>query len=602
MGTRRGLLEGWARWAALLSVLLAPVAHGLDDATVVRVIGLARTQLAATTAAMPSSARSPKAARADGSWSTVANTDRIGWTQGFLPGSQWLMFQVGGEPLWRDRAVRWTRALEGQQTNRETHDLGFKLFTSYGQAYRLTGDPYYRGVLLTAAASLSSRYNATAGIIDCCDWNPRWQLPMVIDTMMNLELLLWAADHGGSAVWRQQALQHALTTLRDAVRPDGSTFHVVDYVPATGAVRLKETLQGAGTNTTWARGQAWAIYGFTMVYRYTRDARMLQAAQRTASWYLDHLPADGIPNWDFDSPVLRKDSSAAAVTASALLELATQVPDAALAARYRAAALRTLDILASPAYLATASTSPGLLRHAVGDLPAGREVDTTLIYADYYFLEALLRFNPRPPYPWYSKTSFSRGTHLLGAGNTGVRQLDFDVIARSAPIDGVVAYADSSTAASSFSSYGMLVRLNPSGFFDVRNGATYGAQVRVPYRSGLRYHVRILADLPARRYSVWVRPPGGSEVRIADRFAFRSDAPLMDDLGQAAVRSVAADSDFRVVGHAVGPAALATAEQLSPAEVDASGCGGEGSGASALGALGLLALGGLRPGRRARSG
>jgi hypothetical protein len=218
-------------------------------------------------------------------------------------------------------------------------------------------------------------------------------VPLVTDTMMNLELLFWASRNGGDAAWNTMALNHALKTMTDMVRPDGSTFHVVDYDTA-GRIRSRGTFQGYSDSSTWARGQAWAIYGFTMAYRYTRDPRMLQTAQRVTNYYLDRLPADGIPFWDFDAPASQqvKDSSAAAIVASALLELSEFVTDPADKARYRAAALHMLETLASPAYLVSGTSTYAILNHGVGNFPAGQEVDVGLIYGDYYLLEAVLRF------------------------------------------------------------------------------------------------------------------------------------------------------------------------------------------------------------------
>lgn len=534
-----------------LSMLVAvPRAWAFSDADAVKVIGFARTQLADTTREMPDQTYSPKAGLSNGTWSRVRNTDLIAWTQGFFPGSMWFMFQVGSEPLWRDRADRWTRALELQKTNRQTHDLGFKMFLSFGNAYRLTGDPYYRGVLLTSAESLASRYNSTVGIISCCDWNPNWQVPLVTDTMMNIELLLWASQNGGRAEWRTMALNHALKTLKDAVRADGSSFHYVDY-STTGAIRSKGTYQGYSASSTWARGHVWLMYGFTMVYRYTGDTRMLDAARKVTDWYLAHLPSDMVPNWDFNAPSMSKDSSAAAAAASALLELSTLDPDATRKARYRDAALRTLDSLVSPAYFAEGTNSPGLLLHGVGNYPAGQEINTTLIYGDYYFLEAVLRFNPKPPYPWYSKTDFYQSQHLLGTSNTGVRTIQFDVNPRAATQDGTIGYTDSSTDVAGYGSLNLTVRMNTSGYFDVRNGGGYAALTRVPFVSGQTYHVRIVADLGAQRYSVWVRPPGGAEIQIASNYVFRTGAPAINDLGRVSVRTVNTDSDFRVLRHTI---------------------------------------------------
>ena len=237
---------GLSRMGAVLGLMLmgmvSPTAHAFEDADAIRVFTFARAQLADTTAEMPSVNRSPKASLSNGTWTTVANTDRIAWTQGFFPGSMWLMFQVASEPIWRDRADMWTRPLEVQKTNTETHDLGFKMFLSFGQAWRLTGNTYYRDVLLTSADSLATRYNSQIGIIKCCDWNPNWNIPLVTDTMMDIELLLWASQNGRPA-YRAMAVNHALKTLADAVRPDGSSFHYVDY-RNDGTIRSRGTFQG----------------------------------------------------------------------------------------------------------------------------------------------------------------------------------------------------------------------------------------------------------------------------------------------------------------------------------------------------------------------
>ncbi|MFP2931608.1 alpha-12C2-mannosidase [Pyxidicoccus sp. 3LG] len=549
----------------LLMLAVVPRAHAFSDADAVKVIGFARSQLADTTREMPDATWSPKAGLPDGTWSREANNDMIDWTQGFFPGSMWFMYQVGAEPLWRDRADRWTRPLELQKTNRQTHDLGFKMFLSFGHAYRVTGDTYYRGVVLTAAESLASRYNSQVGFINCCDWNSDWQAPLVTDTMMNLELLLWASQNGGKAEWKTMAVNHALRTLQDAVRPDGSSFHYVDYNRTTGAIRSKGTFQGYSASSTWARGHAWLIYGYTMVYRYTNDVRMLEAARKVTDWYLNNLPADMVPKWDFNAPDSQKDSSAAAIVASALLELSQLETDAARKTRYRDAALRTLDTLMTPTYFAEGTNSPGLLLHGVGHLPAGKEIDTALIYGDYYFLEAVLRFNPKPPYPWYSKTDFFQSQHLLGSSNTGVRTLEYDVTPRVASQDGTVGYADSSTNVTGYAVLAMTVRMNTEGYFDVRNGGAYSVLTRVPFVTGQTYHVRIVADLPAKRYSVWVRPPGGSEIQIANNYAFRVGAPAIDDIGRVSVRTVLADSDFRVLGHKVSAGATVSGPPTSEA-------------------------------------
>ncbi|RYZ39938.1 MAG: alpha-12C2-mannosidase [Myxococcaceae bacterium] len=535
----------------MLALLVAPVAHAFNDADAVRVLTFARAQLGDTTAEMPNVNRSPKSSLSNGTWTTVGNTDRIAWTQGFFPGSMWFMYQVAGEPYWRDRADLWTRPLEVQKTNTETHDLGFKMQLSYGNAWRLTGNTYYRDVLLASAGSLATRYNSTLGIIDCCDWNPAWDIPLVTDTMVDIELLLWGAQNGGPAVWRTMAVNHALKTLADAVRPDGSSYHYVDY-RANGTIRSRGTFQGYSSTSTWARGQAWLIYGYTMVYRYTGDARFLAAARKVTDYYLANLYGDRVPNWDFNAPSRYKDSSAAAAVASALLELSGLETDAARRTTYRAAALAMLDSLASPAYLAQGTNSPGLLLHGVGNLPANQEINVSLIYGDYYFLEALMRFNARPNYPWYSKLSLPRGQHLLGTTNTGIRNVEFDLTPLASNLSGgVVGWTDSSTEVTAFTRLNMAVRMSEDGIFQVRNGAGWSWIRRVPYVNGQTYHFRMNVDLNARRYTVWVTPPGAVEVLLVDRVAFRSDGPAINDLGRVAVISTVVDSDFRVTSHRV---------------------------------------------------
>jgi unsaturated chondroitin disaccharide hydrolase len=374
--------------AALILVFGSPSARALDDASAARAIELAGQKLSATAAVLTPTV-SPTTTRTDGSWNTALNTDRVAWTQGFFPGANWYLYDLTGDAAARSRADLWTRALEVQKTNTQTHDLGFKMVPSFAHAYRVTGDAYYKNVLLTAAASLASRFDPAIGVVICCDWNPDWQRPTVVDTMMNLELLLWGAENGGQQAWRDMAISHALKSLADMVRDDGSTYQVVDY-STSGAIRSRGTYQGYSASSTWTRGQAWAIYGFTMVYRYTSDPRMLAAARKVSDLYLSRLGSDPIPNWDFDAPTQQKDSSAAAAVASALFELSGFVaaPDRD---RYLLAATRMLDALASPGYLATQTPDAAVLLHGVGEFPAGKAVDAGLIYGDYYFMEALAR-------------------------------------------------------------------------------------------------------------------------------------------------------------------------------------------------------------------
>ncbi len=364
------------------------VSNAPRDVAAAHALNYANQQLTATAAGMDPTL-SPNTTQADGTWLTVLNDDQFGWTQGFFPGANWYLYDLTGDPAAKARADQWTRTLEVQQTNTQTHDLGFKMFLSYGHAWRTTGDPYYRDVLLTAAGSLASRYDSTIGGVICCDWNPDWHRPIVVDTMMNLELLLWGAQNGGPQSWRDMAVAHALKTLADLVRPDGGTYHVVDY-STSGAILFRGTSQGYSDSSTWTRGQAWAIHGFTTVYRYTSDPRMLAAARKVADYYLSRLGNDWVPNWDFDAPTLQKDSSAAAATASALFELGGYVaePDRQ---RYTEAALEMVDELASPAYLSEGTSNPAILLHGSANVPGSQGIDVGLSYGDHYFLEALAR-------------------------------------------------------------------------------------------------------------------------------------------------------------------------------------------------------------------
>ena len=326
---------------------------------------------------------------------TVATRD---WTVGFFPGSLWYLFEASGDAKWRKAADHYTALLQEEQNNDRTHDVGFILNSSYGNALRLTGDASYGKVLLTGAASLTRRFNPVVGSIKSWDRDPKlFNFPVIIDNLMNLELLTKASRLGNEPRWREVAIAHADTTLKNHFRPDGSCVHVVDYDGATGKVLRRVTHQGASDDSAWARGQAWALYGFTMMFRETHEARYLAQAEKVAAFIMNHpnLPADKIPYWDFDvrgQPNTPRDSSAAAIMSSALLELAGLTPDAQAAKRYSAFAGAQLRSLASDAYLAKPGENGGfLLKHATGNFPSHSEIDGPLNYADYYFLEALLR-------------------------------------------------------------------------------------------------------------------------------------------------------------------------------------------------------------------
>jgi len=318
------------------------------------------------------------------------------WTSGFFPGSLWRIAEHTGDAQWRKAAADLTARVEPAKTYGGTHDLGFILYCSYGQAYRLTADPAYREVLLTGARTLCTRFNPKVGMIRSWDGRP-WSYPVIIDNMMNLELLMWAAKQSGEKRFSDIALSHADQTDRRHFRPDGSAYHIVDYNPLNGKIYGYYAGQGASADAPWARGQSWGLYGFTMMYRETRKPEYLTRAIKLADFLVNHpnLPADKVPYWDYQAaeiPHAPRDSSAAAIMASALLELST-IAEAPKAARYRETAIQQLLSLSSPAYRAPVGENGNfILLHGVGHLPGNSEIDVPLNYGDYYFLEGLLRF------------------------------------------------------------------------------------------------------------------------------------------------------------------------------------------------------------------
>lgn len=333
----------------------------------------------------------------NGSLTLVRHND---WTSGFMPGALWYVYEGTGDKKWRDAAVKLTAGLEPVKDNRQTHDVGFVLSSSYGNGLRLVGDAHYRDVMLAGAESLSTRFNLTVGSIKSWDNRKEWAFPVIIDNLMNLELLTWASRVGGNPRYRDLAIAHADTTLRNHYRADASSYHVIGYDDATGRITARQTHQGAADSSAWARGQAWGLYGFTMMFRETRKPEYLAHAQKIAAFLLNHprLPADKIPYWDYDAPGIPnvpRDSSAAAIMSSALFELATFV-NAATNRRYTAFAEQQLRTLASPAYRAKLGENGCfLLMHATGHHPKKSEIDVPIAYGDYYFLEALLRGQAR---------------------------------------------------------------------------------------------------------------------------------------------------------------------------------------------------------------
>ena len=323
------------------------------------------------------------------------HTDIYWWCSGFYPGSMWYIYEYTKDEEIKALAEKHTLKLDPLQWVTTDHDVGFQLFCSYGNGYRLTGNEDYVPVLRNGAKSLASRFNPTIGSLRSWDFKKElWDFPVIIDNMMNLELIMWVANRDGDEQLKHVAKTHANTTMKNHFRSDYSTYHLVDYNPKDGSINKKQTVQGFADESRWARGQAWALYGFTMMHRMTGEVAYLNQAQKVAEMILPYLPEDGIPYWDFNShdiPNDLQDASAGAIMASALIELSGFVPERSEA--YLAVAERQLRTLASDEYLAQPGTNNNfILRHGVGHKPAGGEVDVPLTYADYYFLEGLLRW------------------------------------------------------------------------------------------------------------------------------------------------------------------------------------------------------------------
>jgi unsaturated chondroitin disaccharide hydrolase len=319
------------------------------------------------------------------------------WTSGFFPGSLWYLYEYSNDEKIKDAAIQMTARVEKEKNNKGTHDLGFMLYCSFGNGFRITGDENYKNVLLTGAKSLSTRFRSNVGCIQSWGSSKRWQCPVIIDNMMNLELLLWAFNQTGDSSYYNIAVTHADTTLKNHFRPDYSTWHVVSYDTITGKAEVKQTAQGAADESSWARGQSWGLYGYTVMYRETGLQRYLDQAQHIADFLINHpnLPEDKIPYWDYNAPGIpnaERDASAGAIMASALIELSSYVgPEKK--SQYLAVAEKQVRSMASTAYLAKEGENADfILMHCVGSLPAKSEVNVPLSYADYYFIEALLRY------------------------------------------------------------------------------------------------------------------------------------------------------------------------------------------------------------------
>ena len=335
------------------------------------------------------------------------------WTSGFFAGNLWYLYKLTNDAKWKTEAVKWTEALAPIQNWSGNHDVGFMIYCSYGNGYRFDNKAYEE-VIINTANALSKRFNPAVGAIESWDYRKAWDgqtewfYPVIIDNMMNLELLFEASELSGESSYRDIAVKHADATMKNHYRDDYSCYHVVDYDEKTGAVKDKATCQGFTDESSWARGQAWGLYGYTLCYRYTKDKKYLAFAENIANYMLNekHLPDDMVPLWDYHvsepgfTPewaydaskysTVPRDASAAAITASALFELSQYSNNGTYYSEHALAMLESL----SAHYMANpADNKYFVLDHSVGSIPHGVEIDVPLVYADYYYLEAISRYN-----------------------------------------------------------------------------------------------------------------------------------------------------------------------------------------------------------------
>ena len=334
---------------------------------------------------------SPRATEGD----TLIMSSAKAWTSGFFPGNLWYMYELTGDKKWLQKAQAFTANLEGEKTNGTTHDMGFKMYCSFGNGLRLAKTPQYRDILIESARTLTTRFNEKVGCIRSWDHHKElWEFPVIIDNMMNLELLFWAFKETKDSTFYKIAVNHANTTMKNHFRPDFSCYHVIGYDPKTGEVKQKNTHQGYNDASAWARGQGWALYGYTMCYRETGDKKYLQHAENVANFILTNpnMPTDLVPYWDYDVPdktTASRDVSAATLVASALYELSTM--GTTKAKLYKKSANKIMKSVAKK-YTAAPRTNKGfLLTNSTGNLPSKSEINVPIVYADYYYLEALVR-------------------------------------------------------------------------------------------------------------------------------------------------------------------------------------------------------------------
>lgn len=354
-------------------------------------------QIEKTLRELPNDSVLPRSIDADKKeWYT---TNIYDWTSGFWPGILWYNYENSHQLADELIAISYTerqRPLVSKQ-HQPDHDIGFQLYCSYGHAWQHTRRGEYLEILLEGAKKLAGLYNPKVGTI--LSWphavkDQGWPHNTIMDNMMNLQLLFFAAKYGGCKEYRDIAISHATQTMRHQFRKDYTSYHVALYDSITGEFLRGRTNQGLNDNSFWARGQAWGIYGFTFVYRETGDKEFLRFAEKITDAYLKRLPKDKIPYWDFDDPNIphaTRDASAAAIVASALIELSGLEDNQKKAKKYLKVAEEMLLSLSSEKYQSRQKNSAFLL-HTTGNLPAGYEIDASINYADYYYIEALTRY------------------------------------------------------------------------------------------------------------------------------------------------------------------------------------------------------------------
>ncbi|WP_293712450.1 glycoside hydrolase family 88 protein [uncultured Parabacteroides sp.] len=319
------------------------------------------------------------------------------WCSGFYPGTLWYLYENTPIPELKKYAELYTARVEPAKNVTNNHDVGFMLNCSFGNGYRLTQNPAYKDVMITGARSLATRYNEHIGVIRSWDFNKsKWQYPVIIDNMMNLEFLTVVSRMAEEKQFYQIAVNHANKTMEHHFRSDYSCYHVVSYDTITGLPHIKQTHQGWSDESSWSRGQAWALYGYTMMYRETGKKEYLELANNIADYLMNHpnMPEDKVPYWDFDMPEIpntTRDASAAAIMASSLIDL-SQMNSNEFGGKCLKMAEQQIRSLTSAAYLAEKGTNCNFaLMHSTGHFRGNIEVDVPLTYADYYYVEALMR-------------------------------------------------------------------------------------------------------------------------------------------------------------------------------------------------------------------